>query len=161
MYVARKLHITATCNTTIGEVGTFASRLQPNHPTDDIKGITASLLEGLSYGAGDAVIGLNPAIDTVKSTSDVLNLFNDVKTRLEIPTQICVLSHISTQIEALKQGVPMDLCFQSIAGSEMALDSFGTNVEQLEYANGLMKCILKRVRAVNFRQILITAQISL
>ena len=139
MYVARKLHITAACNTTIGEVGTFASRLQPNHPTDDIKGITASLLEGLSYGAGDAVIGLNPAIDTVKSTSDVLNLFNDVKTRLEIPTQICVLSHISTQIEALKQGVPMDLCFQSIAGSEMALDSFGTNVEQLEYANGLMK----------------------
>ena len=139
MYVARKLHITAACNTTIGEVGTFASRLQPNHPTDDIKGITASLLEGLSYGAGDAVIGLNPAIDTVKSTSDVLNLFNDVKIRLEIPTQICVLSHISTQIEALKQGVPMDLCFQSIAGSEMALDSFGTNVEQLEYANGLMK----------------------
>lgn len=139
MYVARKLHITAACNTTIGEVGTFASRLQSNHPTDDIKGITASLLEGLSYGAGDAVIGLNPAIDTVKSTSDVLNLFNDVKTRLEIPTQICVLSHISTQIEALKQGVPMDLCFQSIAGSEMALDSFGTNVEQLEYANGLMK----------------------
>lgn len=139
MYVARKLHITAACNTTIGEVGTFASRLQPNYPTDDIKGITASLLEGLSYGAGDAVIGLNPAIDTVKSTSDVLNLFNDVKTRLEIPTQICVLSHISTQIEALKQGVPMDLCFQSIAGSEMALDSFGTNVEQLEYANGLMK----------------------
>lgn len=139
MYVARKLHITATCNTTIGEVRTFASRLQPNHPTDDIKGITASLLEGLSYGAGDAVIGLNPAIDTVKSTSDVLNLFYDVKTRLEIPTQICVLSHISTQIEALKQGVPMDLCFQSIAGSEMALDSFGTNVEQLEHANGLMK----------------------
>lgn len=139
MYVARKLHITANCNTTIGEFGTFASRLQPNHPTDDIKGITASLLEGLSYGAGDAVIGLNPAIDTVKSTSDVLNLFNDVKTRLEIPTQICVLSHISTQIEALKQGVPMDLCFQSIAGSEMALDSFGTNVEQLEYANCLMK----------------------
>lgn len=139
MYVARKLHITATCNTTIGEVGTFAARLQPNHPTDDIKGITASLLEGLSYGAGDAVIGLNPAIDTVKSTSDVLNLFNDVKTRLEIPTQICVLSHISTQIEALKQGVPMDLCFQSIAGSQAALDSFGTNVEQLQYANDLMK----------------------
>ena len=139
MYVARKLHITAACNTTIGEVGTFASRLQRNHPTDDIKGMTASLVEGLSYGAGDAVIGLNPAIDTVKSTSDVLNLFNDVKTRLEIPTQICVLSHISTQIEALKQGVPMDLCFQSIAGSEMALDSFGTNVEQLEYPNGLMK----------------------
>lgn len=88
MYVSRKLHITASCNTTIGEPGTFAARLQPNHPTDDVKGVTASLLEGLSYGAGDAVIGLNPAIDTVKSTTDILNLFNDVKTRLNIPTQI-------------------------------------------------------------------------
>lgn len=138
MYTAKKLHITAKCNTTIGERGTFAVRLQPNHPTDDVKGVTASLLEGLSYGAGDAVIGLNPAIDTVKSTTDILNLFNDVKTRLEIPTQICVLSHISTQLEALKQGVPMDLCFQSIAGSEKALDSFGTNVDQLAEANELM-----------------------
>lgn len=139
MYVSRKLHITAKCNTTIGETGTFAVRLQPNHPTDNIKGVTASLLEGLSYGAGDAVLGLNPAIDTVKSTSDILNLFNDVKTRLEIPTQICVLSHITTQLEALKQGVPMDLCFQSIAGSEKALSSFGTDVDMLANANELMK----------------------
>lgn len=139
MYVSRKLQITAHCNTTIGERGTFAVRLQPNHPTDDVKGVTASLLEGLSYGAGDAVIGLNPAIDTVKSTSDILNLFNDVKTRLEIPTQICVLSHITTQLEALRQGVPMDLCFQSIAGSEKALASFGTNIDQLAEANELMK----------------------
>ena len=73
MYVARKLHITANCNTTIGLPGTFASRLQPNHPTDDVKGVAASLLEGLSYGVGDAVIGLNPAIDTVKRVSDILN----------------------------------------------------------------------------------------
>ncbi len=137
MYVSRKLQITAHCNTTIGERGTFAVRLQPNHPTDDVKGVTASLLEGLSYGAGDAVIGLNPAIDTVKSTSDILNLFNDVKTRLEIPTQICVLSHITTQLEALRQGVPMDLCFQSIAGSEKALASFGTNIDQLAEANAV------------------------
>lgn len=139
MYVARKLHITATCNTTIGKPGTFAVRLQPNHPTDDVKGVTASLLEGLSYGAGDAVIGLNPAIDTLKSTSDILNLFNDVKTRLHIPTQICVLSHITTQLEALKAGVPMDLCFQSIAGSEKALASFGTDVDTLAEANELMR----------------------
>ena len=139
MYVSRKLHITAHCNTTIGEAGTFAARLQPNHPTDDVKGVTASLLEGLSYGAGDAVLGLNPAIDTVKSTTDILNLFNDVKTRLQIPTQTCVLSHITTQIEALKQGAPMDLCFQSIAGSEKALSSFGTDVDMLESANELMK----------------------
>ena len=138
MYVSRKLHITAHCNTTIGLPGTFAVRLQPNHPTDDVKGVTASLLEGLSYGAGDAVLGLNPAVDTVKSTADILNLFNDVKTRLEIPTQICVLSHITTQIQALRQGVPMDLCFQSIAGSEAALSSFGTDVDMLENANELM-----------------------
>lgn len=118
MYVSRKLHIEATCNTTIGKKGTFAVRLQPNHPTDNVKGVTASLLEGLSYGAGDAVLGLNPAIDNVKSTTDILNLFNDVKSRLKIPTQICVLSHITTQLKALKSGVPMDLCFQSIAGSE-------------------------------------------
>lgn len=139
MYVSRKLQITASCNTTIGEPGTFAARLQPNHPTDDVKGVTASLLEGLSYGAGDAVIGLNPAIDTVKSTTDILNLFNDVKTRLNIPTQICVLSHITTQMQALKQGAPMDLCFQSIAGSEKALASFGTDVDMLAEANELMR----------------------
>ncbi len=138
MYVSRKLRVTATCNTTIGLPGTFAVRLQPNHPTDDIKGVTASLLEGLSYGAGDAVLGLNPAIDTVKSTTDILNLFNDVKTRLGIPTQICVLSHITTQLQALKDGVPMDLCFQSIAGSEKALASFGTDVDMLSEANELM-----------------------
>lgn len=139
MYVARKLHITAHCNTTIGEKGVFAVRLQPNHPTDDVKGVTASLLEGLSYGAGDAVLGLNPAIDTVKSTTDILNLFNDVKTRLKIPTQTCVLSHITTQMEALRQGAPMDLCFQSIAGSEKALSSFGTDVDMLAEANRLMQ----------------------
>lgn len=139
MYVSRKLRVTATCNTTIGEPGTFAVRLQPNHPTDDVRGVTASLLEGLSYGAGDAVLGLNPAIDTVKSTTDILNLFQDVKTRLQIPTQICVLSHITTQLEALKAGAPMDLCFQSIAGSEKALAAFGTDVDMLAQANELMQ----------------------
>lgn len=139
MYVSRKLKVTATCNTTIGLPGTFASRLQPNHPTDDVKGVTASLLEGLSYGVGDAVLGLNPAVDTVKSVSDILNLFNDVKTRLNILTQTCVLGHITTQLQALKAGVPMDLCFQSIAGSEKALASFGTDVDMLANANELMK----------------------
>lgn len=139
MYVSKKLHVTANCNTTIGLPGTFASRLQPNHPTDDVKGVAASLFEGLSYGVGDAVIGLNPAIDTVKSVSDILNLFNDVKTRLKIPTQTCVLGHITTQLQALKSGVPMDLCFQSIAGSEKALASFGTDVDMLAQANELME----------------------
>lgn len=139
MYVSSKLEVTAHCNTTIGKSGTFSSRLQPNHPTDSVKGVTSSLLEGLSYGVGDAVLGLNPAVDTLESTSDILNLFNDVKTRLEIPTQICVLSHITTQMKALEKGVPMDLCFQSIAGSEVSLASFGVTVNMLKEANDMMK----------------------
>lgn len=139
MYVSSKLEVTAHCNTTIGKSGTFSSRLQPNHPTDSVKGVTSSLLEGLSYGVGDAVLGLNPAADTLESTSDILNLFNDVKTRLEIPTQICVLSHITTQMKALEKGVPMDLCFQSIAGSEASLASFGVTVNMLKEANDMMK----------------------
>lgn len=139
MYVSSKLEVTAHCNTTIGKSGTFSSRLQPNHPTDSVKGVTSSLLEGLSYGVGDAVLGLNPAVDTLESTSDILNLFNDVKTRLEIPTQICVLSHITTQMKALEKGVPMDLCFQSIAGSEASLASFGVTVNMLKEANDMMK----------------------
>ena len=139
IYTARKLQITAHCNTTIGTPGTFACRLQPNHPTDDVAGVTASLLEGLSYGIGDAVLGLNPAVDTLESTSNILNLFNDVKTRLEIPTQICVLSHITTQMKALENGVAMDLCFQSIAGSEISLNSFGVTTDMLKEANDMMK----------------------
>lgn len=139
MYTARKLQITAHCNTTIGTPGTFACRLQPNHPTDDVAGVTASLLEGLSYGIGDAVIGLNPAIDTVESTTAILNLFNDVKSRLKIPTQICVLSHITTQMQALQNGAPMDLLFQSIAGSEKGLSAFGTGVNMLAEAKQMMQ----------------------
>lgn len=139
MYAASKIHVTAHCNTTIGEEGTFASRLQPNHPTDDVRGVTASLLEGLSYGIGDAVLGLNPAVDTVESTGNILRLFDDVKRRLEIPTQICVLSHITTQMKALKEGVPMDLCFQSIAGSEKSMDAFGVTVEMLGEAQAMME----------------------
>ena len=139
MYTARKLQITAHCNTTIGTPGTFACRLQPNHPTDDVAGVTASLLEGLSYGIGDAVIGLNPAIDTVESTTAILNLFNDIKNRLEIPTQICVLSHITTQMQALQNGAPMDLLFQSIAGSEKGLSAFGTGVNMLAEAKQMMQ----------------------
>lgn len=139
MYVSSKLEITAHCNTTIGKNGTFSSRLQPNHPTDSVKGVTSSLLEGLSYGIGDAVFGLNPAVDTLESTTNILNLFNDVKTRLEIPTQICVLSHITTQMKALEKGVPMDLCFQSIAGSEISLNSFGVTADMLGDANNMMK----------------------
>lgn len=135
IYAANKIHPTAHCNTTIGRKGIFSSRVQPNHPTDSVKGVTASLLEGLSYASGDAVLGLNPAIDTVESTTAILRLLNDVKERYSIPTQTCVLSHISTQIKAARSGAPMNLCFQSIAGSEKALNSFGTSAEML--AEGL------------------------
>ena len=107
IYAANKVRITATCNTTIGERGCLSTRLQPNHSTDDVEGITASLLEGLSYGCGDALLGLNPVSDTASRLSEVLKRFDEVKNRFEIPTQICVLGHITTQIEAVKRGGPL------------------------------------------------------
>ena len=137
MYASEKLHITATCNTTIGGTNVFASRLQPNHPIDDAKGVTASTLEGLSYGLGDAVLGLNPAIDTLDSTVNIWNMLGEIRDKYEIPTQTCVLSHVTTQMKALQTGAKADLCFQSIAGSQKALESFGVTVAMLEEANAM------------------------
>ncbi len=97
-----KIRVTATCNTTIGTENVLASRLQPNHPVDDVEGVAASTLEGLSYGIGDAVIGLNPAIDTVDSTLAIWKVLGDIRDKYEIPTQTCVLSHVTTQMEALR-----------------------------------------------------------
>jgi len=134
VYAGNKMKITARCNTTIGEEGVLACRLQPNHPTDDIKGVIASVLEGLSYGAGDAVIGLNPAIDTVDSTIAIWNALSDIKNKFQIPTQTCVLSHVTTQMEALRTGATADLCFQSIAGSQKACEAFGITLTMLEEA---------------------------
>lgn len=139
MYASSKLQITARCNTTIGGRNIFASRLQPNHPSDDPKGVTASVLEGLSYGAGDAVIGLNPAIDTVESTVAIWNMLAQIRERYSIPTQTCVLSHVTTQMRALKRGAKADLCFQSIAGTEKALSAFGVNVEMLSTAKQMFQ----------------------
>ena len=139
MYASSKMTITATCNTTIGTPGTLASRLQPNHPVDDPKGVAASVLEGLSYGVGDAVIGLNPAIDTVDSTVAVWNILGELRDKYAIPTQTCVLSHVTTQMAALRTGAKADLCFQSIAGSQAALASFGVTTELLEEANALFR----------------------
>ncbi|MDD3367606.1 MAG: ethanolamine ammonia-lyase subunit EutB [Lachnospiraceae bacterium] len=131
MMVSSRLHITATCNTTIGGKDIFASRLQPNHPIDDIKGVAASTLEGLSYGIGDAVLGLNPAVDTVDSTVAIWKLLGDIRDRYEIPTQTCVLSHITTQMKALQTGAKADLCFQSLAGSQKACEAFGISPDIL------------------------------
>lgn len=125
IYASAKLRVTAHCNTTIGLRGTLSCRLQPNHTTDDPDGILASLCEGLSFGAGDAVLGLNPVSDSVERLSRVLHLFDEVKTRWEIPTQTCVLGHVTTQMAALRQGAPMDLVFQSIAGSQKGNEAFG------------------------------------
>ncbi len=138
IYAASRLQVPARCNTTIGLRGTLATRLQPNHTTDSVEGITASLFEGLSYGCGDALIGLNPVNDTVSSLSEVLKRFDEIKNRFEIPTQICVLGHITTQIEAVKNGAPTDLIFQSIAGSEKGNQAFGFTTDTVIEAQELL-----------------------
>ena len=139
IYGAQKIQVPARCNTTIGLRGTMATRLQPNHTTDNVEGITASLFEGLSYGCGDALIGLNPVNDTVSSLAEVLRRFDEVKNKFEIPTQICVRGHVTTQIEAVKQGAPCDMIFQSIAGSEKGNRAFGFSTDTLREAKALLK----------------------
>ena len=135
VYAGNKLHITATCNTTIGGENILASRLQPNHPIDDTEGVTAVTLEGLSYGIGDAVLGLNPSIDTFDSTLTIWNTLGEIRDKYQIPTQTCVLSHITTQMKVLESGQgKADLCFQSIAGSEKACNAFGITLEMLSEA---------------------------
>ncbi|WP_291570239.1 ethanolamine ammonia-lyase subunit EutB [Clostridium sp. UBA4548] len=137
VYGASKIKVTAHANTTIGEPGRLSARLQPNHPTDDVDGILASLLEGLTYGIGDAVIGLNPVDDTVGSVSKVLKKFEEIKQKYEIPTQNCVLAHVTTQMEAIRQGAPTDLIFQSIAGSQKGNEAFGISGDLIEEARQL------------------------
>ena len=127
IYAAKKMRVSAHCNTTIGLPGTFSSRLQPNHTDSTIpKGIIASVMEGLSLGCGDAVIGLNPVDDSVESVARILKMFDEFKNKWEVPTQICVLAHVTTQTEAAQRfGAPLDLMFQSIAGSQKGNEAFG------------------------------------
>ena len=139
VYAAGKVRVTATCNTTIGRRGTLATRLQPNHAADSVEGITASLFEGLSYGCGDALLGLNPVSDTVSRLTEVLKRFDEVKRRFEIPTQICVLGHITTQIEAVRAGAPADMIFQSIAGSQKGNLAFGFSAATVREALAVLK----------------------
>ena len=138
IYAASKIEVTAHCNTTIGRKGTLGFRLQPNHTTDDPDGIRISTFEGLSYGVGDAVIGLNPVSDTVDSVSTILRLFQDIKEGYGIPTQICVLAHVTTQMDAVRQGAPADLIFQSIAGSEKGNRAFGLDAALMAEARDLV-----------------------
>jgi len=132
--VARKIRVVSRFRTTVGLPGTLCSRLQPNHPTDDPAGIAASILDGLLLGAGDAVIGINPVSDNVERVTTLLRMVDRVRERYEIPTQSCVLAHITTQLKTLERGAPVDLIFQSIGGTEKTNTSFGVNLALLDEA---------------------------
>ena len=133
--VAAKIRVVTRFRTTVGLAGRLSSRLQPNHPTDDLMGIAASILDGLLLGSGDAVIGINPAGDSVAVTVQLLRLIEAMRVRFAIPTQSCVLAHVTTQLAALEAGAPVDLIFQSIAGTEAANRSFGVSLSLLAEAN--------------------------
>ena len=138
MTVGAKCEVVVRANATLGLRGRLSSRCQPNHPTDDVEGILASMREGLAYGCGDAVIGVNPATDTPASTAEILTAIDAVLRRNAIPTQHCVLSHITVQMKALELGCPMDLMFQSVAGTEAANKAFGISVKLLDEAHAIM-----------------------
>jgi len=139
VYGAKKIRVTAKCKYEIGKEGTLAFRLQPNHPQDDAKGMRASIYEGLSYGCGDAVLGVNPVEDNVESTRRILETLYDIMTRWEIPTHLCVLAHVSTQMEAVRAGSPASMLFQSVAGTQAANDDFGVTKELLDEALDTIK----------------------
>ncbi|RED09915.1 ethanolamine ammonia-lyase subunit EutB [Pseudomonas oleovorans] len=130
--VAQKVRVVTRFRNTIGLRGRLSTRLQPNHPTDDPAGIAASVLDGLLYGNGDAVIGINPATDSTSGICELLKMLDAVIQRYEIPTQSCVLTHVTTSIAAIERGAPVDLVFQSIAGTQGANESFGISLALLQ-----------------------------
>ncbi len=132
--VARKCRVVTAFRDTIGLPGRLAVRLQPNHPTDDARGIAAALLDGLMYGVGDAVIGINPASDSPAALAALWRMLDELIARFAIPTQSCVLTHVSSQIAAIEAGLPVDLVFQSVAGTEAANAGFGINLAMLQEA---------------------------
>jgi ethanolamine ammonia-lyase large subunit len=134
IYGGKKLAVVKKANTTLGLPGTFSCRLQPNDTRDDIKSILSQIYEGLSYGAGDAVIGVNPVTDNVENVKRILGALQEVIDKYKIPSQPCVLAHVSTQIAAIREGAPGGLIFQSICGSEKGLKEFGVTVELLDEA---------------------------
>ena len=132
--VAKKCQITTAFRNTIGLPGHLSCRLQPNHPTDNMRGIAASIVDGLLYGSGDAVIGVNPASDNISELLALYSLLDDIINQYEIPTQTCILTHVTNQIQLIEKGAPVDLIFQSIAGTEKANKSFGINIALLKEA---------------------------
>ena len=129
--IARKCRVVTRFRNTIGLRGRLSTRLQPNHPTDDPTGIAASILDGLMYGSGDATIGINPATDSVPAVTTLVHMLDEIIRRYEIPTQSCVLTHVTTSIAVIERGAPVDLVFQSIAGTEAANRSFGVSLATL------------------------------
>jgi ethanolamine ammonia-lyase large subunit len=132
---ARKRPVVTRFRNTIGLPGRMSVRLQPNHPTDDVKGIAASMLDGLMYGCGDAVIGINPATDSLTAIAALLVMIDDFRERFQVPTQSCVLTHVTNSVKAIEKGAPVDLVFQSIAGTEKANASFGISLALLAEAH--------------------------
>ncbi|MDP3238222.1 MAG: ethanolamine ammonia-lyase subunit EutB [Myxococcales bacterium] len=135
----KKMRVVAKCNNTIGVKGRISSRLQPNHPTDDVEGVLAAVKDGLSFGNGDAVIGVNPSTGDIQGTVDILTAVKDLMRTFRVPTQNCVLSHITIQMAAVRRGAPLDLMFQSIAGSQGANQNFGVSVSVLDEAYDLAR----------------------
>jgi ethanolamine ammonia-lyase large subunit len=135
--VARKISVVTKFRTTVGLPGRLSTRLQPNHPTDDPRGIAASMLDGLMLGSGDAVIGINPVSDSVESVTTLLRMIDAARERFAIPTQSCVLAHITTQMHAMEQGAPLDLLFQSIGGTEGTNTSFGVSMALLREGHAM------------------------
>ncbi len=139
VYAAKKIRNPSTCVTTIGLPGTLSSRLQPNHPTDSVEGILASAMEGLSFGQGDALIGINPVDDGVENTRRVLDAVWEFMQKWQIPTQNCILSHITTQMSAVKKGAQACVMFQSLAGTELANKAFGIHVAMIREGYDVMQ----------------------
>jgi ethanolamine ammonia-lyase large subunit len=135
MLVSQKIEVVSRFRSTLGLRGHLATRLQPNHPTDDPAGIAAAILDGLLYGNGDAVIGINPATDNFQAVVGLMHLLDELIQCYEIPSQACVLTHVSTHLEAIKHGAPVDLVFQSIAGTQAANCSFGISLAMLDEAH--------------------------
>jgi len=133
--VAQKCRVTTRFRNTIGLAGRFSARLQPNHPTDDLQGIAASIIDGLMYGSGDAVIGINPATDQPQKVHGILNMLDGIIQKFNIPTQSCVLCHVTTTIQLIEQSAPVDLVFQSIGGTEKTNSSFGVSLSVLKEAH--------------------------
>ncbi|KLT67431.1 ethanolamine ammonia-lyase subunit EutB [Pedobacter sp. BMA] len=132
---AKKLEVVTRFRNTIGLKGHLSVRLQPNHPLDDLRGIAAGVIDGLMYGAGDAVIGINPATDNPHKIAEIIHMLDRLRLQFDMPVQSCVLTHVTTSIQLIEQGVPVDLVFQSIAGTEKANSSFGINLSILEEAH--------------------------